>query len=390
MKKTIIFSFIIGIFSLLSFQFVYADILYRIQIDEVINRRNILITHPETNEKYLLRLKSGCGDIQTNQNVFLSIRGALDSSNDIIKEDAWHQCGIDWAEKFTQKLYVEHVSHGNQARIADELGQKYFITYTDACRAMPSYRDTYIYVLQGANYLRQGDKIFLLNYDGQCSISYVRKVETDVTEIPEEPVGDTRVPTSVVRVKAFPMNGKVFLSWSAARDNVGISHYIVSYNTYKIRTKGIPIQEMPNQIQTEDTHLTVENLENEETYYFYVLAVDTSGNVSSRWSMAAKATPKSSILSDELTPSGTYSLNVRIANESPRSFLIRWNHHPMVTRYSVIFEVDGQRVFTRTGYTKRYIRILKKESREGKPLTLKVRSYGLRGFLREAEVNFEF
>lgn len=388
MKKTLLLSFIVVILSFLAVHLVQADFMYRIQIDEVINRRNIIITHPETDEKYLLHLESGCGELEDGQNVSLSIRGRLNSNYDIIKIDAMHRCNIDFAEKFTQKLFLDLVLHGNEAYVTDESGQKYFITYTDFCRSMPRYWKDYIYVFQTRPALAKGAKIFLPNKDGQCSIDYVRKIQPYVTEEPEEPDADKKVPTTVTRVRAFPRNGKVSLSWRPAQDNVGISHYIVSYSPYKIRTESIPVKNMPNQIQATNTYLTIENLKNDETYFFYVLAVDTSNNVSSRWSQVAEATPRSSILPDE--PSVIYKLNLRMAQETPRSFLFEWDHSPIVNRYSVVVEADKTRILALTGYPRHSIRVLKRDSQKGKQLTLKVRAYSLYGLVGEEKIDFGF
>ena len=389
MRKTILLSSIIGILSFFSLTSAQADFSERIQIDEVINRRNIVITHPHTDEPYLLHLESGCGELETGQTVSLVVRGDLNSNYDLIKVNELYRCNIDLAEKFTQKLYVKYVYKGNtEAWVTDESGQEHFMSYSDSCRAMPRYWKHNIYVLQGGRTLAKSDKIFLPNKDGQCWITYLRKVYPYKPKEPEDTGVDNKVPTTVMQVKAFPGNGKVYLSWRPARDNEGISHYIVSYSPYKIRTKDIPVQEMPNQIQTEDAHVAISDLINNETYYFYVLAVDTSGNVSSRWSLEARATPKSSILSDELAPSQLF--NLRVAEETARSFLIRWDTVPDANRYAVSFEVDGEREFTRLNYAKRYIRMLKKDYREGKKLTLKVRAYGLHGFIKEEKIDFEF
>jgi hypothetical protein len=182
----------------------------------------------------------------------------------------------------------------------------------------------------------------------------------------------------------------VHLSWRVAKDNVGIDHYIVSYNDGYLNTKTIPAQNMPNQIETQNTYLTIDDLENNETYFFWVLAVDTSGNMGDQWSTIARATPKASVLSDDMVSSGESDMNLRIEAETSRSFLIRWDKIPNVNHYTVILETDGDREFAQTGLAKRHIRILKRSHRQGKELTLIVRAYSLRDLLKEEEISFEF
>lgn len=361
---------------------------YRIQLDEVINRRNVLITHPETDDTYLLHLKTGCGEIETGQQVSLIINNTLNYNRDWIKIDAWHKCEIDQAEVITGKLYVDLTLSSDQSYVIDSDGKRFFISYTSFCRSIPRYWRDYIYVRQYKNELSQGDRIFLPNRDGLCSIDYVRFIPERIQEIPQEDLGDIKVPTTVSRVKASPGNGQVSLSWNASRDDSGISHYIVSYSGSRIRTRETPVSAMPNQILTESTNYTVEGLENNEKYYFYVLAVDNNGNMSSRWSIAAFTTPRASLPEVSYVRPGSFGLEV--LRETSRSIIIQWNYLPGTDRQTVILEVDGKRDFARSHYTRRNIRILKRPHRIGKTLTLKVRAYDLRGLIKEEEIDFSF
>ncbi|MBN2096817.1 fibronectin type III domain-containing protein [Candidatus Peregrinibacteria bacterium] len=397
MKKLFAFSLIIGVFSILAAHSVQADTLYRVQLDEVISRRSITILHPETHEPYLLHLQTGCGELTDGQNVSVSIRGALNSNGDVLKVDATHQCAIDQAETYTQKYYVKFVFTGNtEAWVIDESGEEYFMEYLPFCQAMPRYLKDHIYILQGTSGLAKGDKIYLPNKDGQCSVDYVRRPPhfTPDEKTPEEPqkkiAADIQVPTAVTNVRASAGNKKVSLTWRAATDNEGIDHYVVSYNNGRLTTKNIPWQNMPNQAETKNTYLTISGLENNETYFFWVLAVDTSGNVSDDWSTVAQSTPKASVLSEDMFSDGDTNLDVRIDNESVRSFFVRWNPVPDVDRYTVILETDGEREFTLNDLAKQYIRVLKRSHREGKTLKLTVRAYSLKSFLKEETIEFSF
>jgi len=395
MKKLFVLSLIIGFFSTLIPHSVQADTLYRVQLDDVTSRRSVTILHPETNEPYLLHLQSGCGELEEGQQVFVSIRGALNSNGDVLKVDATHQCDIDQAEAYTQKYYVKFVFSGNtEAWVIDESGEEYFMEYLPFCQTMPRYLKDNIYILQGSSELAKGDKIYLPNKDGQCSVDYVRRpphFKSEEETPAEETTGaDIQIPTTVTNVRASAGNGKVSLTWRAASDNAGIDHYVVSYNNAHLTTKDIPWQNMPNQAETKNTHLTVSGLENNETYFFWVLAVDTSGNVSDDWSTVVQSTPKASVLSDDMFSDGDTGLNVRIYEETGRSFLIRWNSVPDLNRYTVILETDGKREFAITNFLKQNMRILKRSHREGKTLKLTVRAYSLKSFLKEETIEFGF
>ncbi len=367
----------------------HAETSFRITIDEVINRRNITIEHPETKDKYLLYLSTGCGALEKAQVVDLIIRGELNSNHDQIKTDSIHSCKIEFAEIYNQKLYIDYVYHSDtRARAQDESEQEYTISFGKSCRLIPRYRDGYVYVLMGNDTLAKGDRIYLPNKDGQCSIDYLKPIENRVIRKVQEADTDSR-PTMVTHVRAFPRNGKVFLNWRAAKDDKAIDHYIVSYSDYEINTKDVPLSEMPNQTKVKLTRFTVPDLTNDRSYFFYILAVDSADQWSSEWSRPAESTPKSSVL-NVADSSPSTEMNLRIERESRLSFLIKWDRLKTSDRQTVIFDVDGDRSFARTDYSKNYIRILKRDQRKGKSLTIKVRSYDLRTLLKEESIEFEF
>lgn len=390
MNKFFLLGYTIGLSCLLSFQLAQADFSQRIQIDEAMDRRNIVITNPDDGEPYLLHLQSGCGVLENGQTVSLVVKGSLNSNHDMIKVDESHRCNIDFAEPFTQKLYVKYVFNGNtEAWVVDESDREYYLSYPPFCSAMPRYWKSYIYVLQGGSELSKSDKVYLPNKDGQCTISYLREIHRYRPKPTTDLSRDQEKPTTVTNVKAFPRNGRVFLSWRSAQDNQKVDHYIVSYHTGNLNTKNIPDTEMPNQVETKNTYLTLKNLTNDETYFFWVAAVDTSGNMSDQWSGTAQAMPKASIFS-ELPSSGDHALNLRMTHESTRSYLFEWDEIPGTNRYTVILEVDGSHDVVRTDFHKKRMRILKRPHRQGKQLTFKVRAYSHDDYLGEERINFEF
>ena len=299
MFKKFISSFIIGFLALSSIQFANADVSTRIKVDEtLINQRNIVVTHPDTDEQYLLYLGSGCGQLKKGQYVDLIIYGDLDGRNDYIKADYLHSCDIEKADAFNQKLFVNYTYVSNtEAHIMDESGQAYHINYNYRCSAIEGYRGKYVYAYMYDNSvtggLNNGDKITLADMDGECSITGLKKIERKAPVVKQE---INKVPSLVSNVTTVPMNGAVALYWNRAHDDIGISHYIISYNRYYFDAKGVPFADMPNQVKTDSnaTSFTVSGLENDQYYFFYITAVDTGGNVSSNWSTVVMAIPRSS------------------------------------------------------------------------------------------------
>ena len=382
----IIFIIIFLIFPIFGIPAVNADISYRVDIDEVVGRRNIVITYPVDNKKYLIYLTTGCGAFEKGQTIQIVARGPLDGINDIIKSNAIHKCNIERADLFTNKIYVQSVFGENtKAYILDENGRRFYISYSQACSAIAGYKNTHVYVFQAGDFLSRNDRIILPDRAGECSIYYmqeVRPAENEKTKIQD------KAPDTVANVKAYPRNGGVFLTWRSARDDKGISHYVISYSKYRFNPKGVSLDDMPDRIVSKPTHYTITGLDNDMPYYFYVIAVDTGGNMSSDWSEAAEAVPKSSLFQVQSGVSAE-KMNIRVADESAASFLIRWNHISG-SRQTVIMELDGTRELAWTDYSKNQIRILKTPKRKGKIITLKVRSHSIYESVKEERIDFSF
>ncbi len=390
MKKNHILIAVTLFFSVLLAASVRADYSQKITIDDVTSKRVITITEPESGDSYLLHLQNGCGDLKKGQSVSLVVRGTLNGSGDIIKTDSLHQCNIDDAQHFNQKLYVKYVYSSNtEARVTDESGSEYAIQYGRDCARLSAHRRQFIYALQGSETLRKSDRLILPNKEGMCSINYLKEKEDSKPRL-EPSASINKAPTAVRWLKAFPRNGAVFLSWRPARDDKRIDHYVIGYNAHQFRADDLSVSDMPYTAISKSTHYTVRGLDNNRAYYFYVTAVDNEGQISSDWSPMATAVPKSSIFSKEAPETGTYDFNLRIDQESSKSFLIRWDSHPSATRYSVYLEVDGERELSLTNYSKPFIRILKNDQRKGKTMELTVRAYSIRGYLEKGEFEFGF
>lgn len=363
----------------------------RIEVDEVLNKRNIVITNPVDDERYLLYLSTGCSVFDAGQTVTLTLRGPLNSAGDSIREDALHRCRIERAHQFNQKYFVDFVFTGNtEARVTNESGDSFFMRYPSTCSAMPRYSEEHIYLLGRTSRLQQGDRIYLPNKDGQCNVTFVREIRSTRDRNVTETSGDIQRPSQVTHVKALTGNNEIFLNWRRATDNVGISHYLVSHDSDSLNTRNAGPDALPNIVRADSNNLTISDLENNRRYYFYVLAVDTSGNVSSEWSAEVIGTPKPNVLSSDRETVGGQFLNLELAHESRRSFLFTWDPPSDTQRQTVILEVDGAREIVRHNYPSKRFRVLKRSQRAGKRLKLIVQAFDIVSLRLKDEIEFEF
>jgi len=348
--------------------------------------KNLTIEHE--NKLWLIHYTGKCDELTEGGEVILSITSTLNSNGDLLKVSNYRTCPIDQAQVITGKLNIDYVyAAETNAIITDESGDKYWM-YVDArCTTLPRYWKSYVYTFQGGPKIAKGDYIYLPRNEGKCSITYLDEY-AESTSV-EKPEGDVQSPTMVSEVTAVPEDGAVRLNWKPASDNVAIDYYIISYSPYHINTENFEVNSMPNRIKTTETSYEVTGLTNKRNYYFYVLAVDTSGNQSSDWSPEETAMPQSSITT-YTPPVAHEDLTISKVQETTSSFLFQWNRLPSVIRQTVILETDGKRQFVSTEWIGDSIRIDKRTDRKGKDMKLIVRQYDIHGQMFEDTIEFKF
>ena len=386
--KKILLTLSIGAALFLTAQSSYADSSFQIKIDDVLNKKNIIVTYPSTNEKYLLYLGLGCSEMTKGQDISLVVKGNLNGGDDMIKEDTIHQCAIQQADVITNKIYIKEVLNENtKAYVIDENDTNYYISFGSNCSAIAGYKNNYVYVFQAGAKLAKSDRIIIPDKGGQCSIYYLENLDQNKPVYTAK--NPDKVPTTVIDVKPFPRNGSVFLAWYPAQDDKGVSYYIVGYSHTPLYTKGVKPANMPNAIKAKSTHYTLTGLSNDRPYYFYVMAVDTDGNTSSDWSEGAYTVPRASIMSDSSAIGVSKLMNLRLATQNTSSALFRWV--PISgSSQTVKFEVDGKIEFVQYRYGKSNITITKKAEYKGKTLTLTVKATDINGTVKEEKINFDF
>lgn len=385
-----ILSIIIGLLIIAPLAFAYYEIAEKVTVLSYnTTTRNLVVERDE--KMWLLRYNGNCDQITVGGTVVLAIRGDLDGYDDYLKTSSYYKCEIEQAEEITGTLHVDYVfNNKTQAGVTDENGEKYVILVNSNCTKILGYMYKDIYFKGYQDSLAKGDHIYLPRNEGRCSLLYTEHIEKSIEEVEEIDITEDVIEPSIVsKPNAIPGDGRVYLSWNEADDNVAVDHYIISYSQYSLDTERYDINDLPNKITVMNDNYIITELQNENRYYFYVLAVDTNGNTSSRWSEEASAEPKSSI--HDVDPI-LIRPNVEIlkAQETPLSYLFKWEKIPLYKRQTIIFEADGVREFAYTSWGRNYIRIFKKDTRKGKNLKLTVKEYDLYGGMFKDEFVFDF
>ena len=339
--------------------------------------------------KKLLHYAGNCDEMVEGKPVTLVVQGDLNGNGDYIKINSYRTCKIDQVEEITGKLAVDYVYNGDTyALVTDEKGNQFEVQFDERCYSIPRSFKDYVYVRQYGSLLQKSDELVLSRAEGKCPLLYVTKKKVS-TPSNQPAKGDIIPPGMANDVKAIPKNGAAYVYWKAASDNIKIDYYWVSYSPDHIDPKDYKAAEMPNLTKSTGTNITISGLRNEKTYYFYVLAVDTSGNMSPGWSAEAKAMPRSSI-SPTPVAAPIEKLYLHMVQESDASFLFKWNTIEGILRTNVLLEVNGKREFVLYDYLKNMILIAKKIDYSGKSMKLIVRFYDIHGQMKEESVNFQF
>jgi len=392
MKKRLFIIGMILLSILLSPKAQAMDVSERTTIEKIPALLNFVITRPSDQTQWLIKMKKGCSNFKEGQEVQLVMREALNGNNDYLKVDNQPACGIEKAYQFNGELLVDY-AYNNEAQVIDEKERHYSIFHVMGCAQLRSHLQEKVYVLRQGDELNEGDILFVPGDPDQCSIRLVEKLPAPKKEA-EDPNKDTKRPTRVANVRAIPQNGQAFVYWHSAEDNVGIDHYVVSYSKYRSDPKNIMTGSAENQTVSTDTKMTIKGLENDQMYYFYILAVDTSGNESSFWSPSASAFVKSSIMPAPVVNTQGPKLNLHKVNETKTSITFEWDNPPTTTRYLVTLRTITRKSkitdFGFNEYASTRIKILKTPSRRGKNLELKVSAFNTKDFIGEETMEFRF
>jgi hypothetical protein len=349
----------------------------------------VVVTKPSDNSRWLIRLNPGCSAFKKGQSTSLSIRGDLNGSDDFLTSSSDKKCVIKEAFEYNQALFVDY-AYRNEIHVTDEQGKKWVFFHYEGCAGVRAYLKKHIYAYQFGHNLARGDKLFPPPHSQQCAIKHVEK-SLDGREVISEPlIKNSTLPTRVTHVRAVPRNGKVYLYWKPAQDDVGVDHYIVSYSKDRYDPTHLTRDSAPNQQIAKGRLTKIDDLQNDVTYYFYLMAVDASNNASDLWSEPAEAHISSAIMPDAQPDVNPGVLNLRQISESNKSIVFKWERSPNAQRYSILLTANGEKEITRTGYEGSRLVIFKRSDLKEKKLKLTVSAFSERSFIKTETVEFEF
>lgn len=118
----------------------------------------------------------------------------------------------------------------------------------------------------------------------------------------QDPVVIKETPSDIDYPDTEASDGEITLSWAESFASNGIKHYEVVYDTesFDIDHYNGNAEDLPNYFTTTDTSVTIKELDNDTTYYFYVRPVSNSNIPADYWSYEVSATPTKAVEGDTL------------------------------------------------------------------------------------------
>lgn len=162
-------------------------------------------------------------------------------------------------------------------------------------------------------------------------------IEADVTTTAETP--DVTAPTAPSNLKSANITANsISLSWGAATDDVGIDHYVVTYQRTGDTKAGLAVQ-------TSDTNVVLNSLAAETSYAIALIAVDAAGNQSSSITTTIKTNKPTA---DSSAPSVPNSLSIGAITDT--SLTLTWKastDNVGVTGYRIKYTPANGRTITK-------------------------------------------
>jgi len=338
MLKTLTIS-ILGLALLIPAVMAYTDITERVVVEfSYPTNRNLVVLRD--GERWLIHYKGRCSKPEAGETVILSVRDSLDSNGDRLKTSDYHVCDIDQAEIIDEVLKVEKIYGGKtHVIVSDEQSRRYLIYFPSSCSNTKGYLNQSIFLRMYGSEVDRADRLFLPRKENQCDLTHVEPLAADASgeDIPISRIAekkselaagnDVKRPSTPGNPRAITGPGRAYVYWYEADDNVEIDHYVVAYSPYSLSTEDLEIEDVLNFVTSETNTAVVPDLQIGKLYFFYIKAVDTSGNASSDWSEEVSATPR------KITVIGTPGFNnlyLKIGQKTDKSFLFRWRKDPSI------------------------------------------------------------
>ena len=166
-----------------------------------------------------------------------------------------------------------------------------------------------------------------ISYDfGVASVNKYGTVSNFSSDISQTTASDTTPPATVTGVSATAGIQYVILEWTHNTEND-----LDSYNIYRNTTNDSETATLIGNVKT--NYFIDGGREGDQTYYYWIKAVDTSGNVSANFSSEVHATPRN-VTSDDVTTIAASKVLI-----DGTVYLSNWRHSSDFTK------IDGGKIY---------------------------------------------
>lgn len=334
MKKRNLFFLPLALFILFLVPQAKADGLEMVRVVKIVDEFNDMVVERESGEQLLIQHHKACNSMSTEFPVRLVWEGdkvvqVKVASNEICKVN-------NFAPYSGELVLSSRVLSGN-ALEREHLAEAYYgndlyeIDYSEGCRHLRNYIGKRAYLTLSAEGLT-GATLYLPKARGVCTIESATLLEEgEEVERPDFPIKQFRYKAE---------NNQIYFSWDAFDEDESWLP-IITYSKFPFNPDDYDrLSRLPHIKRTRNNSLRIQQLSNDQLYYFYVAAQDADGNLS-EWKQYEITPIKTNAGFRNNPDPEKFEIEME---ETDDAFIMTWPDKADISRrYLIQLFVDGKR-----------------------------------------------
>ncbi len=334
MKKRNLFFLPLVLILLFLIPHVQADGLEMVRVVKIIDEFDDMVIERESGERLLIQHHKACSTMSTEFPVRLVWEGdevvqVKVASNEI--------CKVYNFAPYSGEVTIDSRILSGNALVREHLAKivykndLYEIDYAEGCRYLRDYVGKRSYV-QLSDADLEGATLYLPKARGECVIESATLLEEGEEEV------RTDFPIKQLQYKAE--NNQIYFSWDAFEEDESWLP-IITYSKFPFNPDEYDqLSRLPHIKRTRNNSLRIQQLLNDQVYYFYVAAQDADGNLSEWKTFEITPVKTNSGFKNNPDPE-KFEIEM---DETDDAFIMRWPEKADVSRrYLIQVFVDGKR-----------------------------------------------
>ncbi|MBI5411776.1 hypothetical protein HZA43_01210 [Candidatus Peregrinibacteria bacterium] len=247
---------------------------------------------------------------------------------------------VDAEIPLTEYISSENALVPDHQIVTADLGKQYLLDYGKSCKYMREFKGKNIYLFRNGPTLQTGkSKLYLPGNRGNCRLDKV--ILKDGADAPAATPKEATVAMALKMpaIQSQAQNNQAYFYWDALPENQ-VNHVMYGYSRYKLNPSDYSVKQLPNVGRTKNHQLTIKNLANQRSYYFFFAPMDNNNQLGEWTTLSLTPVATEPVFKNEPDPK---SFEITITRETDSSFTLSWPSMDNVRRYRTLFFLDGKR-----------------------------------------------